>query len=117
MKKIFGFNILVNGEQISRAGFEKENSVLSCILSSVRRENDDSEHLDISVSGLNSDTKEYADWFKGELHENDKITIEVISDNFDPPTSIRKAKSEKDIIARKIKQYNKLKEELKEHLS
>lgn len=117
MKKIFGFKILINGKQICRPGFEKDNSVLSCILSSVRRENDESEELDISVSGLNSDTKEYASWYKGELNEKDKITIEVISDNFEPPTSIRKAKSEKDIIARKIKQYNKLKEELKEHLT
>ncbi len=116
MKKIFGFEVHINGKQICRAGFEKENSVLTCILSSVRRENNSSEELDISITGLNSETKQYATWHKRELEKGDRITLEVISDNFDSPTSIREPKPEKDIIARKIKQYNRLKEELKEHL-
>ncbi len=116
MKNIFGFKVLVNGEQICRAGFEKENSVVSCIFNSVRRENNNSEELDFSISGLNSDTKQHVTWHKGELEKGDKVSLEVILDNFDLPTSIREPKSEKDIIAQKIKQYNKLKKELKDYL-
>lgn len=116
MKKIFGFQITINDEKICRAGFENNNSVLTCILDSVRRENDESEELNISISGLNSDTKERASWFQNKLKEKDKISIEIISDNFDSPTSMKSPLSEKEIITRKLKTYYRLKEELKEHL-
>ncbi|WP_438978125.1 hypothetical protein [Polaribacter sp.] len=116
MKNIFGFQVHINGEHICRAGFEKENSVVTCILTSVRRENSIPEELDISIAGLNSETKQHVSWHKKQLEVGDRITLEVISDNFDAPTSIREPKSEKDIIARKMKQYNRLKEELKEYL-
>ncbi|PQV46849.1 hypothetical protein CLV33_1081 [Jejuia pallidilutea] len=116
MKKIFGFQITINDKKICRAGFENKNSVLTCILDSIRRENDESEELNISIAGLNSDTKERANWFQSKLNEKDKISIEIISDNFDSPISMRSALSEKDIITRKLKTYHKLKEELKEYL-
>jgi hypothetical protein len=54
------------------------------------------------------------------LQDGDKISIEIISSDFDPPTSIKPKISEKDIVAHQLKyqlkHYYKLKEELKEHL-
>lgn len=116
MKKIFGFKVLINEETICRAGFENENSILTCILDSIRRKDDDSEELNISISGLNTDTNQSVAWIDNKLKEGDKISIEIISDNFDTPYVIREPKSEKDIIAQKLKYFNKLKAELKDHL-
>jgi hypothetical protein len=117
MKKIFGFQVSINGKEICRAGFENENSIVTCILDSVRREKDSSEKLNILISGLNSDTHQHADWFRNKLEEGDKISIEIISNNFDTPISISKAYSEKDILTQKLKSYHKLKEELKDYLT
>ena len=116
IKKIYGFKVLINEELICRAGFENENSVVTCILDSIGGKNDDSEELNISICGLNSDTNQRADWYENNLQEGDKISIEIISDNFDTPSSIREPKSEKDIIAQELKYFNKLKAELKDHL-
>ena len=116
MKKVFGFQVNINDKTICRAGFENENSIVTCILDSVRRKNDKSEQLNIAISGLNSDTHQHADWFKNKLQEGDKISIEIISNNFDNPISITKAHSKKDILNQKLKSYHKLKEELKDYL-
>ena len=116
MKNTFGFKVHVNGNQICRAGFAKENSVVTCILTSVNRGNDSSDELDISISGLNSETKQHVTWHKEKLKKGDTISLEVITENFDKPTSIREPKPEKEIIARKIKQYKRLQEELKDYL-
>jgi len=116
MKRIFGFKVLLNEELICRAGFENENSVVTCILNSIRRKDDDSEELDITVGGLNSDTNQHVDWHKNNLQAGDKISIEIISDNFDTPSSIRERMSKKDLIAQKLEYFHKLKAELKDHL-
>lgn len=116
MKKIFGFKVLINDEIICRAGFENENAVVTCILDSIRRKNDDSEELNITIGGLNSDTNQHVDWYKNNLQEGDKISIEIISNDFDTPSLIRERMSEKDIIARKLEYFNKLKTELKDYL-
>ena len=116
MKKIFGFKVCINDKIICGAGFENANSVVSCILNSVRRKNDNSEELDISIGGLNSDNNEHVDWYNNRLRKGDIISIEIISDDFDTPTKIRKKLSEKEIIAQKLEYFHKLREELKEHL-
>ncbi|MBN2635544.1 MAG: hypothetical protein JXR61_04685 [Prolixibacteraceae bacterium] len=116
MKKIYGFQIKIDGKKICRAGFEKENSVVSCILSSIRRAVDDSEELAINVGGLNSDTNQHVDWLDTKLQLGDKITIEVISTDFDLPKTIREPKPKQDVIAQKLERYHLLKEELKEYL-
>lgn len=116
MKKRFGFQVNINDKIICRAGFENENSIVTCILDTLRRENENSEELSISVSGLNSDTYQHADWLKGKLQEGDKISITIISNNFDEPKSTGKAYTEKDILNQKLKSYHKLKEELKDYL-
>lgn len=116
MKKIFGFQVSINDEKICRAGFENKNAIVTCILDSVRRENDDREELNLTIGGLNSDTHQSVRWLNGKLEEGDKVSIEVISNNFDKPTTAGKAYSKQDIIKQKLKSYHKLKEELKDYL-
>lgn len=121
MKKIYGFKVLLNEEVVCRAGFEEGNSVVTCILSSVRRKDDASEELNLSIGGLISDSDQNASWYNNNnLQEDDKISIEIISSDFDPPASIKSKISEKDIAAHQLKNqlkhYYKLKEELKEYL-
>lgn len=115
MKK-HGFKVELNGKQLCKAGFQEDNSVLTCILDSIQRTNAPMEELNLSVSGLNSETKQHASWLHEKLNEGDKITIEVISDDFESPKELRQAISEEDLIQQKVKQYHKLKEELKEYL-
>jgi len=116
MKKIFGFQVCINDEKICRAGFENKNSIVTCILDSVRRENDDAEELNLYIGGLNSDTHQSVRWLNGKLEEGDKVSFEVISNNFDKPSSVSKAYSKQDIINQKLRSYHKLKEELKDYL-
>lgn len=116
MKKIFGFKVSLNEQVICRAGFEKEDSIVTCILHSVRRANDESEELNMQIGGMNSETHQHFDWAINALDAGDKVTIEVISDNFDKPVSERKNLSEEEIFERKLKQYYRLKEELKDHI-
>lgn len=116
MKKIFGFQVFINDIRICRAGFENKNSIVYCILNSIRREKDDSEELNISIGGLNSDKGQHADWYTHGLKEGDKITVEIISNDFDTPVSMGKPYSNKEIITQKLEAYYQLKEELKEYL-
>ena len=121
MKKIHGFKVLLNEELVCRAGFEQGDSVVTCILSSIRRKDDASEELNLSIGGLISDSGQNASWYNNNnLQEGDKISIEIISSDFDPPASINPKISEKDIEAHqlknKLKHYYILKEELKEYL-
>jgi len=116
---IYGFEISLNGKQLCRAGFEKELSVLTCHIVSIRRERDDKEELDIRVGGLNSETDQHVDWVKQDLKEGDKLSIEVITDSFDPPTSVRPRTDkslEAFVLKSKLKTFYALREELKEHI-
>jgi hypothetical protein len=115
-EKKLGFKVAINNELFCRAGFQNKHSIVTCILDSVWRKNETSEESHISVGGLNSDTKQHVDWFKRELREGDIISIEVISNNFDEPKSIREPKPEKELLKRKLRNYYKLKEELKDYL-
>jgi hypothetical protein len=114
--KNHGFEIKLNEEVLCRAGFENQHSVLHCIANSVRRKQDSEEHLDFSVGGLDSDANRHVDWVNRTLKHGDKITIEVISGDFDPPVKVSVQKTEEFLLEQKIKYFLKLKEELKEHL-
>jgi hypothetical protein len=113
----YGFEIELNGEILHRAGFDNQYYVLNCIISSMRRKIDESEELDFRVSGLNSDTEQHVDWMVQKLKLGDKISVQVIADNFDKPVKVRARDSKQVILEEKIKYYYKLKEELKEHLT
>lgn len=111
-----GFKVTINNQTICRAGFENDNSVLTCILTSSFLKRQNRNELDFYVSGLNSDTQQRAKWFIGDLQKGDKIELEVITDNFDPPKTLKEPLSKEEIIEEKLKKYYKLQKELKEYL-
>lgn len=111
-----GFKVTINNKTICRAGFENDNSVLTCILTSSFLKKQNRNELDFYVSGLNSDTQQRAKWFIGDLQKGDKIELEIITDNFEKPNTLTEGVTKEEIIDRKLKQYHKLKEELKEYL-
>lgn len=112
----YGLEIYLNDNYVCRAGFENKYHVLSFIVTSVRREFDNSEELFLQVGGLNSETDQHFDWINTEFENGDKISIQVIPDKFDKPLKIREGDSKKFILERKIAYYYKLKAELKDHL-
>ncbi|GEM_PF-2360535 len=116
---IYGFEIKLNSKLLCRAGFEKERSVTTCIVTSLRRKTDDKEELDLHISGLNSETDQSVSWVKQNLKKGDKLSVKVISGDFDPPTSVcpRHDKAlEAFILKSKLKTYYALQEELKDHI-
>lgn len=114
-----GFEVKLNDELLCKAGFNDNHSVVSCIIDAVLRKNKDKQEVRLNISGLNSDTKEHVKWLpfdSNNLNEGDIVTIKIIKDNFDSPIEISEKKSDEYILKQKIRAYNKLKEELKDHI-
>lgn len=116
--KNLGINVKINGKQICKAGIDKENFVLTPMVSLVHREGG-SEARVLSVGGLDSDASEHLNWYHDHLSSGDRITFEVIEGPFDTPMH-RKTEGEtvfeESDLQRDLKRYYQLKEELKEHL-
>ncbi len=115
MKKSYGFEISLNGKKLARAGIPKDNYVVNCIVDAVHRK-DGSEELYMRIGGLDSDAQIHVGWFGEQIKVGDKISIEVIDDQFDQPTSTSKKFTEEEIREQKMKHYLHLKEELKDYL-
>lgn len=114
--KNLGINVKINGKQICRAGIDKENFVLTPMVSLVHREGG-SEARVLSVGGLDSDVSEHIDWYHDHISVGDRITFEVIQGPFDAPLPPEeKEVSEERDLQRELKRYYQLKEELKGHL-
>ncbi len=112
----YGFEVRLNDTILCKAGLDSKHSVTTCILDSLRRKVDEKGGLHLSVSGMNSDEHQYVKWIDEPLKLDDTVSIKIISGEFDTPISKTKVKSEKEILEGKLKQYHKLKEELKEYL-
>lgn len=113
-----GINVKINGRQICKAGIEKENFVLTPMVSLVHREGG-SEARVLSVGGLDSDASEHINWYHDHLSPGDRVTFEVIEGPFDqplPPKTEDETANEESDLQRDLKRYYQLKEELKEHL-
>lgn len=113
-----GFEIHLNNKLVCKAGIKDNHGTVSCIVGTIRRKgNAAQEEIYLDVSGLNSDTGEFAKWVKSNpLKMNDVITINVITDNFDAPIEIGEKKSKEFLLEQKIRTYKKLKEELKDYI-
>lgn len=111
----YGFEVLINGEHLCKAGIDTDRHVVTCILTALRRPNEPDE-LDLTVSGLNSLTGEHPEWVNKELKEGDTITIKVITADFEPARRIRPKVSKEKTLNDKLRYYHQLREELKEHL-
>ena len=73
--------------------------------------------VELDVQGFDSETKNHIKWFKKSLTEEDEIVIKVVKAPFDESTIIKsQQKSEREILERKLKQFHKLKEELKDFI-
>jgi len=112
----YGFEIGLNGKKLIRAGLDCRHYVLSCILNSLRRDKDESEELNIDVSGWDIKADQHVNWLREDLKLGDTLFIKVIDDNFDNPVASTERVSEEEIRKRKIEHYYHLKEELKEYL-
>ncbi|MCR8666383.1 hypothetical protein NO995_01695 [Aestuariibaculum sp. M13] len=111
-----GFRVSLNDELLTNAGLEDQNFIISCILNSFKRELSPETGLDLSVSGLDSESHQHVKWIDTPLKLGDKITIEVINENFEPPAIISESKSEEEILKGKLRAYHKLKAELKDYI-
>lgn len=112
-----GFEIKLNGKVLCIAGQKENHGVVTCIINAIFRKKDETQQLNLNVSGLNSDTLEYTKWIKEtELKLDDEILIKVVDTHFDLPKETKKHHRKELSIDQKLKKYYKLKEELKEHL-
>jgi hypothetical protein len=111
-----GFEVKLNEQVLCRAGFKDKYYVLSCILDSVSREQDQDKEIRLSIGGLNSVSNQHVKWSASQLNIGDNISIKVISQNFDSPSEIIEQDPEEFLIEQKIKYFYRLKEELKEYL-
>ncbi|MBD0833073.1 hypothetical protein [Aestuariibaculum sediminum] len=112
-----GFKVTLNENVLTHAGIEDKQFIVSCILDSFNRQISPETETNLQVSGLITASQQHVKWVNTPLKLGDKITIEVINKNFNAPETISAPKSEEDILQKKLKTYNKLKEELKNYLN
>lgn len=111
------FEVTLNGQKIATAQIESDFGVLTTIVTWVRRD-DNSESLNVSISGLDSVAEKKIKWAAQDLKIGDKLLVSVIEEK-------TTQKDEKGIeifdtttvLERKLKTYYYLKEELKEHIN
>ena len=117
MTKSYGYEVHLNDKFVCRAGFDNDNHVSTVILTSVRKKGEPEQDMFLQASGMNSDTAQHVDWANEKLKIGDRITIQIVSDRFHSPSSLKEKQSPEEILEGKMKYYHKLKEELKDHLA
>lgn len=115
-KRSMGFQISLNNDKPVRAGLDSRFYSITCIFTSAERKIKPENIIDLNISGLNSEKYQYVQWLNRDLTVGDKITIEVINGNFDPPARIERQETEEILLQSKLKAYHMLKEELKDHI-
>jgi hypothetical protein len=111
-----GINIRINGEQITRAGFNKAHYVLHAMAAFARRRGSN-DAFGFHVGGLDSDANSHVDWLKTTLNLGDLVTFEIVKGPFDPSEShVQPAVSEEDQLKYELELFYRLKEELKDHI-
>ena len=111
------FEIVLNGDNVCRAGLESEKGVLTThIISTIGLDNQPNS-VNLNVSGLNSASNESLKWVTQELKMGDEILVRIIdTEEIDSPSSVSQSLGEEAILHSKLKAYYQLKEELAEHL-
>ncbi|MDX2248279.1 MAG: hypothetical protein SF052_15965 [Bacteroidia bacterium] len=82
-----GLEIKLNGQPVCRAGFKTDRYHLNCMLQVVRHTEQTSDQIKIIVGGTEGPTLKLVNWVEQTLREGDKITIQIVSGNYDPPVS------------------------------
>lgn len=106
------FEIAVNGVKVINANVDAELGVLSAILTWVKR-TDGSESLRISATGLDSIQSKSLQWPIQDLNMGDVVTISISDDKAITESVETKRYSN---LEDKLRMYNRLKEELKDHI-
>lgn len=111
-----GINIKINGEQITKAGFNKAHYVLHAMATFARR-GGSNDAFGFQIGGLDSDAESHVDWLKTTLHLGDIVTLEIVKGPFEPsephqPPVI----SEEDQLKHELALFYPLEEELKDHI-
>ncbi len=117
MKNFPGFKVTLNNKLITTAGINTNNfGATICIIDSVKRQVDNSEHLKLTITGINA-SNDMLTWCKQDLELGDTIELEVVKAPFNAPIEVKKShKTDAEILEQKLKQFYKLKEELKDYL-
>lgn len=83
-----GFEIKINGERLCRAGFDAGQYGLICLIDLKKNLGKPTNEMEITVAGAEGETIKQIHWVMQQaLRRGDRITIEVVSGNFDPPLS------------------------------
>ncbi|MEZ4827547.1 MAG: hypothetical protein R3C61_14885 [Bacteroidia bacterium] len=82
-----GFEIKLNDKLLCRAGFTSARYHLTCMLHVIKHPNRPSGQTEIIVGGTEGNTLKLINWVEKPLHEGDKITVRIISGDFDTPQS------------------------------
>jgi len=111
-----GINIKINGEQITRAGFNKAHYVLHAMAAFARRRGSNDE-FGFHVGGLDSDAESHVDWLNTTLHLGDIVTLEIVKGPFDPlEPNQPPVFSEEDQLKYELALFYRLEEELKDYI-
>ncbi|WP_286848865.1 MULTISPECIES: hypothetical protein [Sphingobacterium] len=112
-----GINIRINGEQITRAGFNKAHYVLHAMAAFARRRGHN-DAFGFHVGGLDSDANIHVDWLNATLNLGDIVTLEIVKGPFDPSEPhLSRVVSEEDQLNYELELFYRLKEELKDHIN
>ena len=111
------FEVTLNGQKIATAQIESDFGVLTTIVTWVRRE-DNSESLNVSISGLDSVAEKKIKWAAQDLKIGDKLLVSVIEETTtQTDEGIIEIFDTTSVLDHKLMTYHKLKEELKEYLN
>ena len=111
------FEVTLNGQKIATAQIESDFGVLTTIVTWVRRD-DNSESLNLSISGLDSVAGKNIKWAAHDLKIGDKLLVSVIDETTtQTDEGVIEIFDTTTVLDHKLMTYHKLKEELKEYLT
>lgn len=111
-----GINIKINGEQITKAGFNESHYVLHAMAALARRRGRN-DAFGFHVGGLDSDANSHVDWLNTTLNLGDIVTLEIVKGPFAPSEpQLPPVISEEDQLKYELELFYRLKEELKDHI-
>ena len=102
-----GYDVLINGQQVSAA---IDKGVLTLIIT--RLNNDSNNYISLDLGGLDTNTQQQISWSKTALKEGDEIVVKI--KKIDEVTTPLETKiiDEKELKQRRLENFYALKENL-----
>ncbi|KQN36001.1 hypothetical protein ASE92_07640 [Pedobacter sp. Leaf41] len=111
------FEVTLNGQKIATAQIESDFGVVTTIVTWVRRD-DNSESLNVSISGRDSIAEKNIKWAAQDLKIGDKLVVSIIDETTtQTDEGVVEIFDSITVLDHKLMTYHKLKEELKEYLN